>query len=901
MSTKHRILTSASRARVRSSAPSSVLAQARLAPRSGPAARPPIIGFTLRSYSAAIALQQHDEITQHAPTDDRRYTAVKENEEASRNVEEPGETPRFWASALTSPLDELADDEVIEVLKEALRENRSVEGKEDGPGLHNNSEFTSSKPTTRPRLLFRNALARFPTATAVAGLPSPTRSAVSLITLVLAIRTRPTYRHILSTIPPPLFGALLTHLIVDIGAIHLVHLLLHDISTRSFGRLDVVREALGACCRSYTATEGGNGGYGEAEGLAQAETTTATVDKRHVLNLLEMLDDSCFCPPSTSGSTTNDSSPAQHYLDHQTLRTLLRLGVDDSPSVPGSAPLLAIDAARLVHVASAFAQSIRLRSTRSTITEPEKEDDIWLLQQTLLSLVRVHEIKAGQAVHQILLNHQWIIDDPCLHRPANTDSSSVTNHTPTRRLTPLGVCVALINTLNQHQQPTRALQLIELATRENMVKPHSKLGPIFEMSVNTTCRIVVASRSPATLDRMGAVLPCVISSGKVDVSPRIVKAFHEVCDEDVEGKGRGTMKRFVRILWERVVDTKTKRSPLVSAGNSRSGRPEIHQFLPTGRPLAHLLEYMARKATPWQGSDAAMLRWLVQEITVHPAAFLQPATAGAVIVTLLSFDASAVPRRLVKRLYERIVDERDDVEREVMGYTTTPHVPARRADDHAARDRLRTGVITDSEAMLKLVQASVSRSVACKPMQSALDGKLDPAMLVVQRYIQYSPPLAQLSVDDLARLARAFFLLGSIEAGVRMVKYIIVHRPPLNDKMAKRKSGGVSAKSEDKAVRILRWALTNVPSSAGEPYLELLDLALAQDGTMGRPEVITGKHLFENLMQKGNKALEFCQSGKALDGHYWKDRLEALRREWETRYSYNVIRDPTEVVDAKAR
>ncbi|KAJ9098111.1 hypothetical protein QFC21_004440 [Naganishia friedmannii] len=901
MSTKHRILTSASRARVRSPATSSVLAQARLAPRSCSATSALVVGFAFRSYSAAVALQQHEEVSQHAPTDDRRYV-VEEEEHGSRDVEDPAESgeSRFWASALTSPLEELADDEVIKVLEEALRENRLVEDEGDGSGSDDMDDYQPSRPTTRTPLLSRDSLVRFPiddaAAAAVAATPLPTRTAVSLITLVLAIRTRPTYRHILSTIPSSLFGALLTHLIVDIGAIHLVHLLLHDISTRSFGRLDIVREALGVRCRSYTVTEGSNDGYPGAEGVQVAGRAMAMVDKRHILNLLEMLDESCLRPPSAHPGSTIDNSPDQHYLDHQTLRTVLKLAVDDSPSAPGSAPVLAIDAARLVHIASAFVQSIHAKSTTDTLMDKENEDDIWLLQQTLLSLVRAHETRAGQAVHKLLLNRRWIIDDPCLRRPSNTGSSATAtaNRASTRRLTSLGVCIALINTLNQDQQPVRALQLIELAARENMVKPHSTLGPIFEMSANTTCRIVIASRSPAALERMASVVPVVISGGKVDVSPRLVKAFHEVCDEDVEGKGRGTMKRFVRGLWECVVDAKARRASLRVVGKTRSNlEPELHHFLPTGRPLAHLLEYMAQKSTPWQGSDAAMLRWLVETITVEPAAFLEPATAGAVVIALLSFEASALPRRSVKRLYERIVDERDDTGRDASAIVSR----RRGLDDQFARDRLRMGVITDSEAMLKLVQVSVSRSVTCAPLLPRPDGDLDPAMLIVQRYIQYSPPLAQLAVDDLARLARAFFLLGEGKAGVRMVKYIIVHRTPSIDVMAQRKPGGAAAEHEDKAVRILRWSLTNVPSSAGEQFLELLDLALAQ--SIGSTEVVTSKRLFENFMQKGNKALESCQSPEPADEHHWKGRLEVLRSQWETRYNSRK-ENPTRVVRTKA-
>lgn len=844
-------------------------------------------------------MQQHEELTQHASADDRQYVAPGEEEEEDigRHTEDLaalGEPRRSWASALTSPLDELADDEVIEVLEEALRENSAGKDKEHGLGLDTTSENNPSRPATWQPILSRDPLVRLPTAAAAAAIPFPTRTSVSLITLVLAIRTRPTYRHILSTISPSLFRALLTHLVVDIGAIHLVHLLLHDISTRSFGRLEIVQEVLDVCCRS-SAVSGGLIDVAQAtEGPAVAQGPT-TVDKRHILNLLEMLDDSYFCSPSTRDSTI-DILPAQHGLNHQTLRILLKLAVDDTPSTPGSAPRLAIDPTRLVRIAGAFAKSVRPAITNNTI---ETEEDIWLMQQTLLSLVRAHETKAGQELHKILLGRQWIIDDPCLQRPANANSRATAKPALRRRLTSLGVCIALINTLNQHQQPIRALQLIELAVREQMVKPHSSLGPLFGMSVNTTCRIVIASRSPAALEKMGGALPWVISSGKVDVSPRIVKAFYDVCNEDVEGKGRGTMKRFVRALWERAVDIKTIRITAAGKGHSNP-QPEIQQFLPTGRPLAHLLEYMARKSTPWEGSDAAMLRWLVQTITVKPAAFLEPATAGAVIVALLSFETSALPRRFVKTLYERIVDERDDGERETIAYPTNAQVPRGRSlDDHFARDRLRMGLVTNSEAMLKLVQVSVSRSVTCTPPPPRPDGSLDPAMLIVQRYIQSSPSLAQLSVDDLARLARAFFLLGNMEAGVRMVKYVIAHRPPPQaEKTAKRKPGRGAAAYEDKAVRILRWGLTYVPSSAGQHYLELLDLALAHDPTIGSTEVVTSKLLLENFMRKGIKALGFCQSSEMSDRQLWKDRLEALHREWEKRY--NLEKDFNRVVNPPA-
>ncbi|KAJ9092706.1 hypothetical protein QFC19_008631 [Naganishia cerealis] len=812
--------------------------------------------------------------------------------------------PRFWTSALTSPLDDLADNEVIEVLEEALCGNHRLDkDQRENLGTHVEPEVgpVAAAPFTPIpwiSLPARNSLIRSRTATANAVAPSSSRTAVSLITLVLAIRTRPTYRHILSTIPSSLFGALLAHLVVDIGAIHLVHLLLHDISTRSFGRLEIVREALNVCCRTYVLPAGLLTRERTRDTPAAPGSAGVKVDKRHILNLLEMLDDSYFCPSSKpSAAATEPCNASTQTLEPQTLRALLTLAVDDnSPPPPGTTPALAIDACRLVRIARALAQDIVSRSVDSM----DKEDDIWLLQQTLLRLVRARKVNAGRALHKILLDHRWIIDDPCLRQPATTDRSPAATHASRRLLTPLGVCIALINTLNYNQQPIQALSLIELAVRENMVKPHSRLAAEFEVSVNMTCRIVIASRSPVALQRMASVLPRFISRRSGAVSPRVVKAFYEVCDEQVDGKGRRAMKWFVRGLWEYLVDVKTKKS---SSGNSRSDHLEVQQFLPTGRALAHLLKYMAEKSTPWLPSEAAMLRWVVRTISDQPTTFLEPMTVGDVIVVLLSFDESAMPtHRLAKSLYERIADERSDTQKDFAG-------GGKGIVDEVARDRLRRGLVTHSEAMIELVKASVNVEAMLKFLKASADkpvtptptpqpvGHLDPATIFVQRYIQYSPPLAQLSVDDLARLARAFFLLGNVEAGVRMIKYIFAHRQSATvSQVTKRigKPGDISTNAEDPTVRVLQWALSKVPSSVGEHYLELLDLAFGDDKAVGSVEVVTGKRLFLNVMQKGSKALELCQMS---DQQHWKDRLDTLREQWKKR---EIARQGTRVVVADA-
>lgn len=604
------------------------------------------------------------------------------------------------------------------------------------------------------------------------------RSAVSLVTLVLAIRARPTYRHILSTIRPHVFAALLDHLVYDIGAIHLVHLLLNDILTRSFGRLEIVHEALEVCCRAYGRTNEVEEGK-EGEGFR--------VDKRYVLALLEMLDDSYLEPRHTDGSVSRG-------LERTTLRGLLKVISDPSAGQ-------AIDESRLIRIFQGF-------TADPGSTMPA--GDIHLAQRTMMHASINRQRKAVQTIHEILLRHRWILDDPSLHR------------NNIRHYTSLGLSIALIRTANRSLEPLRAMEWTDFAVTHNLVKPHSRLRAAFSEAADEAFRCVVATRDAAALEAMANVAPGAIASRAVAVDRRVVEKFYGVCDEHEQ---RGTMRRFVRRLWERAV-------PKIKTVTA-----SLDQFLPTGRPLAHLLEYMYRKATPWTGDDARMLEWFLGRIGDQPTAFMDSTTIGRCVGAICAFPSGV---GIARRVYEKVLEDSE------VGLRPRQAWP-RGIDVELTRDRVRRALLTDSYAMSRLVKGTTAGPHP------------DPAFAtsVVHRYIQHSPPLAELSETDLARLTGAFFRIGNVDAGLRMLKYLDG-------------SQGLGAK----AISALQGALKMVPSSAGKQYLELLELALDRPKAS---EVIVGNRLFKNLIRKGEKALE------GVEDKSWTMRLAQLRSGWESR------------------
>jgi hypothetical protein len=635
---------------------------------------------------------------------------------------------------LTTSLNDLADEKVIEVLEEAL---------------HITPQESTSRSTTPALAALQSSI---PASKSV-------RSAVSLVTLVLAIRARPTYRHILSTIRPHVFAALLEHLVYDIGAIHLVHLLLNDILTRSFGRLEIVYEALEVCCRAY-------GRESEVEEGKEGEEFR--VDKRYVLALLEMLDDSYLEPRRTDG-------PVSRGLERTTLRGLLKVVSDPSAGQ-------AIDESRLIRIFQGFTAD----------AGPTSPADIHLAQRTLMHASINRQRKAVQAIHGILLRHRWILDDPSLHR----------NNTP--HYTSLGLSIALIRTANRSLQPLRAIEWTDFAITHNLVKPHSRLRAAFSEALEAMANAVAGA----------------ITSSAVAVDPRVVEGFYRACDEHEQ---RGTMRRLVRRLWERAV-------PKVKADTC------LDPYLPTGRPLAHLLEYMNRKATPWTGDDARLLDWFLGRIREQPTVFMDSTTIGRSVGAICAFPSGV---GIARQVYEKVLEDSEAGLRPRQAWS-------RGIDAELARDRVRRALLTDSYAMSRLVKGTTTGPHP------------DPAFAtsVVHRYIQHSPPLAELSETDLARLTGAFFRIGNVDAGLRMLKYLDG-------------SQGLGPK----AISALQGALKMVPS-AGKQYLELLELAL--DRPKGS-EVVVGNRLFKNLVRKGEKALE------GVEDKSWTTRLDQLRSEWESR------------------
>lgn len=748
---EHRFLASAARARVRSAPCPSILSQARLAPRQ---VAPPsvVVG---RGYTA-LALRRDVE-------SDVDVSADGKDDASKVDVDVAAGDGRTRTSALTSSLDDLADDEVIHVLEEAL----------NIPTRHSPS---LAWPASTPR----------------SSTPSP-RTAASFVSLVLAIRSRPTYRHILSTIPPPVFSALLDHLIRDIGVIHLVHLVLNDILTRSFGRLEIVREALEVCCRVQE-------GEGYEAGIK--------VDPRYVVELLEMLDDSYL---ESSGT------PAQRHLTQPTLRGLLMLVAAD--------PSIGISETRLIRLVEAFERSI--------VTSASMED-IHLVQRTMLAASLARQRQLVQATHGILLRNHWIIDDPCLYDEHHT-----------RHYTSLGLCIALIRTANIATQPARALGWIRAAYEGNMIKPHSRLRTVFIAVTDEALRCAVAHRDPAALEEMAEAVALAVARDVGAVDGRVVAAFYAACDEQ---RLRGTVRRFVRRLWECAVDT--KRGKVKESGQPVVS-PPLEQFLPTGRVLAHLLEYMVHKTTAWTGDDARMLSWFLNTLEAHPGTLMGPSTIGRCVAALCRLPGGA---RIGRRLYERVLEDDHPA-------PLRPPGASRGIDNDSTNDRLRIGLVAHSGAMLMLVKAYTS-------FPSSRD--LAFAKAVVQRYIEHSPPLIHLSETDLARLASAFFKIDNADAGVRMLSY-------LDGRTVKGLYGTSSPGLDDKAVSVLQGALKTVPHTE-KAYLELLELALT-----GRPghEVIPGKRLLDNFCKKAEKAVECL--GEA-DRQFWRDKVKTLRGQWQERY-----------------
>lgn len=679
-----------------------------------------------------------------------------------RNVGIEDSSPRTdsWTPALSNSLKELADEEVIEVLEEAL---------------HIAPQESSSRSTTAALVALESALPA----------SKPFRSAVSLVTLVLAIRSRPTYRHILATIPPHVFAALLDHLVSDIGAIHLAHLLLNDILTRSFGRLEIVHEALVVCCRAY----------GREKDVEKEESEEQyRLDKRYVLALLEMLNDSHLEPPASSASTQ------PRKLDRTTLRGLLEVIADSMAE-------RTIDESRLLQIFKGFI------SDNKDIRSPS---DIYLAQRTMMHASTHRQHKAVQVMHEILLRRGWILDDPFLHR-----------HNNTYYHTSLGLSIALIRTANRSLQPLWALQWIDFALTQNFVKPHSRLRAAFSGAVDETFRCVIASRDAAALEEMAKVAAAAIASKAVAVDPRVIERFYGVCDEHEQ---RGTMRRFVRKLWERTI----------ASGKIKADDTTLEPFLPTGRPLVHLLEYMHRKATPWTGDDARMLDWFLGRLRDQPMVFMDSTTIGRCVAAICAFPNGV---GIARRVYEKVQEALE------LGLRLRPLRPTRGIDAERAKDRIRGALLTDSYAMSRLVKGTTTGAHADTAF----------ATVVVHGYIQHSPPLAELSDTDLARLTRAFFRIGNVDAGMRMLKYL--HGRP----------EGMG----DKAISVLQGALKTVPSTAGTQYLEVLEMALDQS----KGKAVIGGRLFKNLVRKGEKALE------GVEDKSWTTRLTDIQRRWEDRHA----------------
>lgn len=675
-------------------------------------------------------------------------------------VEDSSPRTESWTSALTNSLNELADEEVIEVLEEAL---------------HIAPLESTSRSTTAALAALESSLPA----------SKPFRSAVSLVTLVLAIRSRPTYRHILATIRPHVFAALLDHLVSDIGAIHLVHLLLNDILTRSFGRLEIVHEALQVCCRAYgreSAVEERKSGEGYR------------VDKRYVLALLEMLDDSHLEPRVSGGSTRS------RHMDRTTLRGLLEV-------ISDSAAERTIDESRLLHIFKGFT------SDNKDIRSPS---DVYLAQRTMMHASTHRQLRVVQAMHEILLRRRWILDDPFLHR-----------HNNTYYHTSLGLSIALIRTANRSLQPLRALRWTDFVLTQNLVKPHSRLRAAFSGAVDETFRCVIASRDAAALEEMAKVAAGAIVSKAVVVDPQVIERFYGACDEHEQ---RGTMRRFVRNLWERAIAT----------AKIKTDDSTLDVFLPTGRPLAHLLEYMYRKATPWTGDDARMLDWFLGRLRDQPMMFMDSTTIGRCVAAICAFPNGV---GIARQVYEKV---QEDLE---LGLRPRSLQSRRGVDVERARDRIRGALLTDSYAMSRLVKGTTTGAHADTAFATA----------VVHGYIQHSPPLAELSDTDLARLTHAFFRIGNVDAGMRMLKYL--HGRP----------EGMG----DKAISVLQGALKTVPSTAGTQYLEVLEMALNQS----KGKVVVGSRLFKNLVRKGEKALE------GVEDKSWTSRLADIQRRWEDRHA----------------
>lgn len=622
----------------------------------------------------------------------------------------------------------------------------------------------------------------------------PLRSAVSLITLVLAVRSRPTYRHILSTIQPHVFATLLDHLVHDIGTIHLVHLLLNDILTRSFGRLEIVREALVVCCRAYGKQDG-------IEGVRDEEKRGEgfKVDKRYVLALLEMLDDS-YLEPRDLGISTQS-----RQLDQTTLRGLLEITSDPSAG-------RAIDESRLVRIFQSFTSDVKQTGSRS---------DIYLAQRTMMQASINRHRRAVQAMHETLLQLKWILDDPILYRNDN------------RHYTSLGLSISLIRTANRLLQPVRALEWADFALTHNLAKPHSRLRDAFSDAVDEAFRCAVATRDPAALEEMAKVAAGAIGSRAVVVDPRVMEGFYGVCDEHGQ---RGTVRRLVRRLWERTVARAKLKTDAPTA---------LDPFLPTGRPLVHLLEYMYRKATPWTGDDARMLGWFLDRLRDQPTVFMDSTTIGRCVAAICAFPNGVA---IARQVYEKLQEDSE------LGLRPRQLRQSRGIDAELRRDRVRRALLTDSYAMSRLVKGTTS------------GGHPDPAFAtaVVHRYIQHSPPLAELSETDLARLTGAFFRIGNVDAGLRMLKYL------------DEQPDGMGAK----AISVLQGALKTAPATAGPQYLELLEMAL------DRPKggEVVGNRLFKNLVRKGEKALE------GIEDTSWTTRLADLRSRWESRNAEGKVR-----------
>lgn len=648
--------------------------------------------------------------------------------------------------ALVNSLDDLADDEVIQVLEEALDISR---------------QHTDTNGTTA------SALPLSPSPSSPVIPTASPRTAASFVTLILSLRSRPTYRHILSLIPPRTFRALLGYLLHEIGAIHLVHLLLGDILTRSYGRLEIVYAALEVCA--------------------------GAVEARYVGELVEMLDDSYF---GDGGRT----------LSAGTIRRVLRVVADEEGIVSEQ---------RTIRLVEVFVGTIQ--EGKATM------EDVQLLQRTLIYASLRHQRTAVAAIHQILLSNKWIQDDPSLRKFEDP-------YDPRRTYTSLGICIALIRTANASLQSHSALEYLLTAYTEPFIHPHSRLRPAFVEAQEETFRCTLAQRDPSALEKMGEVLVLAVTR-RVAVDPRIVQAFLRTCDEL---RTMGVVRRFVRGLWEHGVDAGARS---ITRDRNASARKTVPEWaLPTGRVLAHLLEFMARKETPWTGDDRRMLDWFLKTIEVNPGV-LGMDTAGRCLAGMCGLPGGA---GVARRIYERLVDD---------------EVPQ---DGDTARQRM--SAITESRIMSKLVKAYMTH-----PLRD-----LAFAQAVVHRHIQYSPPLRDLSSADLARLASAFFRIENADAGVRMLKY-------LDCQTTTTLFGGTRRGLDDKAVSVLQRALKTVPSTQDKTYLELMELALFPR----EAEAITSKRLLDNFSRKVETAMEKLEQA---DRPAWRERLGLLRARWRDRY-----------------